>query len=227
MSGSLGVAQSTYAISVGTRGPFIKSNVGAACTQAYTDPGLGHLAIQLLTLGYSPQKVITELGETDAHYQYRQIGIVDRAGRVAVHTGGACHPYSGAITGAGYVVMGNHLLTDEVVPAMDIAWQASEGQLFEDRLMAVITAGRDKGGDLSGHTSACILVYEDEDYSRTDLRIDYVPKREGQPDAVDALKELLDRWRPLIPYYKVRPHMPTIADWPSWLKEQGIPFQGY
>ena len=64
-----------------------------------------------------------------------------------------------------------------------------------------------------------------EAYARTDLRIDFVPKRAGQPDAVDALKDLLEHWRDMIPYYKVRPHNPSMAGWADWLAEQGTPFK--
>jgi uncharacterized Ntn-hydrolase superfamily protein len=224
-TGLLGIAQSTNPLSVGGRCPFIRANVGAVSTQAYTDPGLGPLAIELLTLGYSPEKVIRELGETDPHFEYRQIGIVDRHGRSAVYTGAECKVHSKAITGENYVVMGNLLLTDKVVPEMDRAWRDSEGQLFEDRLMSVVAAGRKQGGDAGGHRSACLIVYDTEAYARTDLRIDFVPKREGQPDAVDALKDLLDHWKDMIPYYKVRPHNPSMVGWSDWLAEQGKPIK--
>ncbi len=224
-SGLLGIAQATNPITVGSRCPFIRANVGAVSTQAYTDPGLGPLAIELLTLGHAPAKVLQELAETDVDFAWRQIGIVDRHGRVAVHSGAECKTHTSAITGPGYVVMGNYLLTDKVVPEMDRAWRDTEGQLFEDRLYAAVLAGRNQGGDLGGHRSACILVYDTESYPRSDLRIDFVPKREGGPDALDALKELLDRWRPLIDYYKVRPHNPSMIGWADWLAQKGTPFR--
>ncbi len=224
-SGLLGIAQSTNPLSVGGRCPFIRANVGAVSTQAYTDPGLGPLAIELLSLGHSPEKVMKELGESDPSFAWRQIGIVDRHGGVAVHSGKECKTHTDAISGAIYVVMGNYLLTDKVVPEMDRAWRESEGQLFEDRLMATVVAGRKQGGDLGGHRSACMLVYETESYARTDLRIDFVPKRDGAPDAVDALREILDRWRPLIGYYKHRAHHPQIPGWQDWLAAQGTPFK--
>ena len=224
-TGLLGIAQSTNPISVGSRCPFIRANVGAVSTQAYTDPGLGPLAIELLALGHSPQKVMKELEQTDAHFAWRQIGIVDRHGRVAVYSGGECKTHTGAIAGPGYVVMGNYLLTDRVVPEMDRAWRESEGQLFEDRLLAAVVAGRNEGGDLGGHRSACLLVYDTEAYPRTDLRIDFVPKREGQPDAVDALGEILDRFRPMIEYYKRRAHDPAMPGWQDWLAARGTPFR--
>ena len=224
-TGLLGIAQSTNPLSVGGRCPFIRANIGAVSTQAYTDPGLGPLAIELLALGYSPEKVMRELEKSDAHFAWRQIGIVDKTGRSAVHTGAECKKHSNAITGENYVVMGNLLLTDKVVPEMDRAWRESEGQLFEDRLLAVVVAGRAQGGDAGGHRSACLIVYDVEAYARTDLRIDFVPKRPGQPDAVDALKDLLDHWRDMIPYYKVRPHNPAMIGWADWLAQQGKPFK--
>ena len=224
-TGLLGLAQATNPLSVGGRCPFIRANVGAVSTQAYTDPGLGPLAIELLALGHSPQKVLKELAETDEHFAWRQVGIVDRHGRVAVHTGAQCKVHSGAIVGDGYLVMGNYLLTDQVVPKMNEAWKASEGRLLEERLMAVVVAARNEGGDLGGHRSACMLVYDTEPYARTDLRIDFVPKREGQPDAVDALGEILERWKPMIGYYKERPHKPMMPGWSDWLASQGIPFR--
>ncbi|MEI6723855.1 MAG: DUF1028 domain-containing protein [Betaproteobacteria bacterium] len=224
-TGLLGIAQSTNPMSVGGRCPFIRANVGAVSTQAYTDPGLGPLAIELLALGHSPEKVIKELSETDAHFEYRQIGIVDRHGRSAVHSGSECKTHTKAITGENYVVMGNMLVSDKVVPEMDRAWRDTEGQLFEDRLLAAVVAGRAQGGDAGGHRSAALIVYDTEPWTRTDLRVDFVPKRAGQPDAVDALKDLLDHWRDMIPYYKVRPHNPSMIGWHDWLAQQGKPFK--
>ena len=224
-NGLLGIAQSTNPMSVGGRCPFIRASVGAVSTQAYTDPGLGPLAIELLALGHSPEKVIKELSETDAHFEYRQIGIVDRHGRSAVHSGSECKTHTKAITGENYVVMGNMLVSDKVVPEMDRAWRETEGQLFEDRLLAAVVAGRAQGGDAGGHRSAALIVYDTEPWTRTDLRVDFVPKRAGQPDAVDALKDLLDHWRDMIPYYKVRPHNPSMIGWHDWLAQQGKPFK--
>jgi uncharacterized Ntn-hydrolase superfamily protein len=224
-SGLLGIAQSTNPLSVGARCPFVRANVGAVSTQAYTDPGLGPLAIELLTLGHSPEKVMAEVGESDPGFAWRQIGIVDRHGRVAVHTGAEAKQHKGAITGDGYLVMGNLLGSARVLPDMDKAWRDSEGELFEERLMRVITAGRDAGGDAGGHRSASLIVYDTEAYGRTDLRCDFAPKRAGEPDAVDRLREAFDVYKHLIPYYKVRPHNPSMIGWAEQLKEMGVDFK--
>lgn len=223
--GMLGVAQATNPPAVGSRCPFIRANVGAVSTQAFTNPALGPLALRLLALGYSPDKILDELRQSDSFHAYRQIGIVDRNGRAAVYTGEACKPCSGAIAEENCVVMGNALKSESVVPAMHRAWRNSAGELFEDRLLAAVTAGRDEGGDSGGHRSACLIVYEMDEYSRTDLRVDFVPKIDGGPDAVDTLRDLLDRWRPLIPYYQLKALDPTIPGWMDWLAEQGTPFR--
>jgi len=223
--GKLGIALCTNPITVGNRCPFIRANVGAVSTQANTDPSLGPLAIELLSMGHSPKKVIHELAETDADFEYRQIGIVDRHGRVAVHTGKENVTPCGAISGPNYIVMGNYLSNNDVVPKMNQAWLDSAGKLFEDRLFLTLKAGRDAGGDAGGHRSASILTYDTEPFPSTDLRIDFVPKTDTGPDAIDQLGVLLERWRPLMPYYKEKPHIPTMANWQDWLKARGTPFQ--
>jgi uncharacterized Ntn-hydrolase superfamily protein len=224
-SGLLGIAQATNPLSVGARCPFIRSEVGAVSTQAYTDPGLGPRALDLLAGGRVPADVLAELGESDDGFEYRQIGIVDHHGRVAVHTGEKNKEHKGAITGEGYVVMGNLLASDRVLPDMDAAWHDNKLELFEERLMRVITSGRDAGGDAGGHRSSCLIVYDRESYGRTDLRVDFAPKRPDEPDAVDLLRRAFDQYRPMIPYYKVRPPNPSMVGWIDWLHEQGIDFR--
>ena len=124
-AGLLGIAQATNPLSVGARCPFIRAGLGAVSTQAYTDPGLGPRALDLLAAGRSPVEVLTELGKSDEGFEYRQIGIVDRDGRVGVHTGEANKEHKGAITGNGYVVMGNLLASDRVLPDMHTAWRTA------------------------------------------------------------------------------------------------------
>ena len=221
----LGIAQSTNPLSVGGRCPFIRANVGAVSSQATTDPGLGPLAIELLSLGHSPDKVLADLAASDPDFSWRQVGIVDRHGRAAVHTGTDNKDTKGCHIGEDYVVMGNFLAGQNVLDDMNAAWLGSAGDLFEDRLLKVVVAGRDAGGDMGGHRSACLLVYETEAYARTDLRVDFVPKDSGS-DAVDALAILTEKWRPMIEYYKIRPHNPTMPGWRDWLAEQGTPFVG-
>lgn len=222
-TGLLGIALSSSPYSVGARCPFFRAGVGAVSTQAYTDPGLGPLAINLLALGLSPEKVLKELRESDPHPEYRQIGIVDAQGRSAVFTGEIAQDHKGAITAPNMAAFGNYLNSAEVVPAMAAAFQESEDEILEERLMRALVAGRDKGGDRSGQLSAALIVYGGRSYARTDLRVDVVDlARQAQDgDAVDQLKRLHERWLPLIPYYEERPLKPMVPSWREWLSQTG------
>ena len=224
-SGLLGIAQATNPLSVGARCPFFRPGVGAVSTQAYTDPGLGPRALELLAGGSDPEAVLAKLSLEDSGVRYRQIGIVDARGRVAVRTGDLAPDHKGDRIGDGFVVMGNLLANESVLPAMERAWLGHPDALFEERLMVALTEGRDAGGDSGSHRSACLIVYGDAPYGRTDLRIDFAPKRAGQADAVDRLRRLLARYIPLIPYYQVRPNHPSMPGWQDWLREQEIVFQ--
>ena len=48
-------------------------------------------------------------------------------------------------------------------------------------------------------------------YGRTDLRVDFAPRKSGEPDAVELLRRAFDQYRPMIPYYKVRPRNPSLS----------------
>lgn len=224
-TGALGIAIATNPLFVGNRCPFIRSNVAAVATQANTNPEFGPLALDLLEMGFSPSKVIEELRSSDKDFSWRQVGIVDRHGRTAVHTGNNCKDHSSAIEGEGYIVMGNYLQSAKVVADMNSAWLGSAGEIFEERLMLVAEAARDAGGDQGGHRSAALIVYDSERYAKTDLRVDSVPKRAGASDAIDELRRLWTQWRDQIEYYRIKPHEPTVPGWLDWLAARGIAYE--
>jgi uncharacterized Ntn-hydrolase superfamily protein len=217
--GLLGICLTSSPLSVGARCPFIKANVGAVSTQAYTDPGLGPLAIKLLELGYSPSKVLQELRDSDAWSEYRQIGIVDKNGVSAVFTGEKNLDWKGAIAKPNFVAMGNYLTRPEVVDAMTKAFEGSAADILEQRLLLAIEAGRDAGGEKGGHLSSALIVFGRDSYARTDLRVDMFPKSAERGDAVDELRRIFDDYRPVIHYYEVRPQNPLIAPWREWISQ--------
>ena len=215
----LGVALSSSPLSVAARCPFIKANVGAVSTQAFTDPSLGPLAVNLLGLGYSPAKVIEELRQSDELIEWRQIGIVDKRGRTAAYTGKKNSDYCGHITEENFVAMGNGLGGPDVYSRMAQVFRESAGEILEDRLMRALEVGRDAGGDLGGHLSSGLVVYGKDAYARTDLRVDMhrvLPG--GTADAVDELRRIYEAYKPMIGYYELRPHnVDTVPEWKEWL----------
>ena len=87
ITGRLGISISTSEMAVTGGCVYIKANMGAVATQSRTDPRLGQLAIELLSLGYSANGVLEKLETSDPYIEYRQLGIVDRYGKTAVRTG--------------------------------------------------------------------------------------------------------------------------------------------
>ncbi len=113
--------------------------------------------------------------------------------------------------------MGNYLVGGQVIEAMAKAFQDASDEILEERLMLAIEAGRQAGGEKGGQFSSGLLVYGRDSYARTDLRVDMFPSEPGQPgDAVDALRRIFNEYRPLIPYYEMRPRNPQMESWQEW-----------
>lgn len=216
-TGRLGIAVATGEMAVGGRVPHITPNLGAVATQANTDPRLGPLALKLLELGYPAERVLKELQASDPYIDFRQIGIVDRWGHVAVATGAKNTAWAGHQTGAGWIAMGNAIVGEDVATAMGAALDAP-GLDLETRLMTAIEAGAAAGGQPDGQRSAGLLIYENAGFAIVNLRVD------DNPDPTAELRRLFDRLYPLIPYYRERPDNPTIGRVRDWAAARGIDF---
>ncbi len=214
-TGRLGIATATKEMAVGGRVPFVKANVGAVATQAFTDPRLGALALRQLELGHTAAQVLRDIAQADPHFAYRQFGIVDRRGDTAVHTGERNSAWAGHRTGPGYIVMGNVLVGEGVVAAMAAAMADANIDL-ETRLLRALEAGTGAGGQPDGQQSAALLVHENEGFAVLDLRVD------DHPEPVGELRRLFDKLHPLLPYYRERPDNPAIGRVGDWARKRGI-----
>lgn len=215
-SGRFGIATATKEMAVGGRVPFIRANVGAVATQAFTDPRLGTLGLKLLEQGHPAERVLQDLSQSDPHFAFRQVGIIDRSGAVAVHTGGRNSAWAGHRAGAGYAVMGNVLVGEGVVAAMARAMEESVDQDIEVRLMRALAAGTKAGGQPDGQQSAGLLVHENEGFAVLDLRVD------DHAEPVGELQRLFDSLYPLLPYYRARPDNPMIGRVGDWARKNGV-----
>jgi len=214
-TGRFGIATATKEMAVGGRVPFVRANVGAVATQAFTDPRLGALALRQLELGHPAARVLQDIAQGDAHFAFRQFGIVDRKGDTAVHTGERNSAWAGHRTGPGYIVMGNVLVGEGVVAAMAAA-MADTGAELETRLLRALEAGTAAGGQPDGQQSAALLVHENEGFAVMDLRVD------DHPEPVGELRRLFDKLHPLLPYYRERPDNPAIGRVGDWARKHGI-----
>lgn len=208
-TGMLGIAITTSDLAVRSRCPHVRPLIGAVVTQALTDPRLGTLGLRLMELGYSAAKALAEIEASDPHIEHRQLALVDRDGNVAARTGNKNQPWAGHIIGRGYAALGNILLGEHVLTAMSEAFERSEPELLEERLVRALEAGRDAGGERNSHLSpthsAGLLVYGHQSFSRVDLGVD------DHPEPVGELRRVFELYKPRIDYYLLRATDPELA----------------
>ncbi|HJM93158.1 MAG: DUF1028 domain-containing protein [Alphaproteobacteria bacterium] len=219
-TGQMGIGIATYSLAVGGYCPAVRGGLGAVSTQAFVNLKLGSMALRLLEQGFAPAKVMAELADDDVQIEYRQVGIVDAMGGVAVHTGANTRPWSGHVTGEGYIAMGNVLAGESVVGAMAAAFEDKGGEDLDECLLRVLEAGRDAGGQQAAdgthlnERSAAVIVHGHRDYGHIDLRVD------AHERAVDELRRVHGVYKPFVPYYQLRHDNP--AETPAqdvWARE--------
>lgn len=153
----MGVAVQSKYFSVGTAVPWADASAGAVATQANVNVSLGPEALALLRTGMPAPDVMRALAAADTSWDGRQVGIVDREGRVATWTGKRCLDWAGGETGPGFTCQGNILAGPAVVANMAKAYRESKGELAE-RMIAALEAAQLAGGDKRGMQSAALIV---------------------------------------------------------------------
>lgn len=190
---SWGVAVASKFLAVGSVVPAAVAGVGAIATQADANVAYKGQALSHMDEGATASVALQRLIEEDPAREHRQVGIVDVDGGAATHTGRECFDWAGGVTAAGVAIQGNILTGPEVVEAMKAAWDASADERdLGRRLLAVLAAGDQAGGDRRGRQSAALLVVRDGagygggDDVAVDLRVD------DHTDPVTELGRLLD-----------------------------------
>ncbi len=194
----LGVAVQSKFIAVGSVVPWAKAGVGAVATQSYANTAYGPKALDLMSQGVEPEKVMALLTDIDRRAEVRQVGLVDAKGRSATFTGEKCNAWAGGLKGENFACQGNILASEDVVKNMAKSFQESKGDLGE-RLIAALEAGQAAGGDSRGMQSAALLIVRDgwgyggyNDRYR-DLRVD------DHAEPIKELKRVYDLHRDIFP----------------------------
>ena len=209
-TGRLGLGITTYSLAVGGRCEGIAANIGICKTQAFPNRGNDPLGIELLREGYLPARVMEALKANDPDHEYRQIAIMDREGRMAVHTGSGTRAWSGHLLGADCVAFGNVLLGGAVLAGLISGFLAAPDAPLELRLLGALEGGRDAGGQVTaeGHLperSAAIKVVDRLDYPDIDVRVD------SHPTAVAELRRVLEEFKLYEAFYRERGRNPAQA----------------
>jgi uncharacterized Ntn-hydrolase superfamily protein len=180
------VAVQSHFFGVGSLVSWAEAGVGAVATQSVVDPSYGPRGLELMRSGKSAPESLHELLSADSQQSVRQVAMVDRAGRVAVHSGKGCIDHAGHALGNQVSAQANIMESDTVPNAMVRGYEAARGELAE-RLLAALDAAEGEGGDLRGRQSAALLVVAARGSGRpgeeqlVDLRVD---------DHTDPLGEL-------------------------------------
>ncbi len=168
-TGAYGVAVASKALCVGAHVPWGAAGIGAIATQAWHDLRYGWEGLALLRAGHSPASIVQTLTQGDDEAPHRQLGVVDRSGRVASYTGSRCLPWAGGMSGNGYAVQGNLLAGAQVVEAMAAAYEDAASLTFVERLVTALLAGDEAGGDRRGRQSAAVRIWRSESPAGTDI----------------------------------------------------------
>ena len=151
------MAVQSHFFGVGSLVTWAGAGVGAVATQSMVEPAYGPRALELMRGGMSAPQALTELLSADAQEEARQVAVIDRAGRVAVHTGPGCIAHAGHAVGNQVSAQANIMAGDTVPEAMLAAYAAAGGGL-PGKLMAALDAAEAEGGDLRGRQSAALMV---------------------------------------------------------------------
>ena len=211
-SGQLGIAISSSSIAVGARCPWVRAGVGAVATQNITLPALGPQILDLLEKQQlEPAAALNQALNASDWSQYRQVTVIDSAGRTAFFSGKEALGVYNAVGGGQCVAAGNLLAGTHVIDAMVQAFEQAPGVLA-DRLLAAMHAAMAAGGEAGLVHSAALKVAGDMRWPMIDLRVDW-----ADTDPIGQLDSLWQAYRPQMQDYLTRAVNPTAA--PSY----GVP----
>jgi uncharacterized Ntn-hydrolase superfamily protein len=168
-----------------------EAGVGAVATQSVVEPAYGPRGLALMGDGKSAPAALHQLLADDPQESARQVAMIDRGGRVAVHTGSRCIRHAGHAVGDQVSAQANIMERDTVPAAMVRAYSEASGVALAERLLTALDAAQAEGGDLRGRQSAALLVVSPRATGNPvedrpmDLRV------EDHPDPLGELRRLL------------------------------------
>jgi uncharacterized Ntn-hydrolase superfamily protein len=152
------VAVQSHFFGVGSIVSWAEAGVGAVATQSLAEPAYGPRGLALMRDGKSAPAALDQLISDDEGEAVRQVAMVDRGGRVAVHTGMRCIAHAGHSLGEQVSAQANMMERDTVPAAMIRAYSESRGQPLAERMLAALQAAEGEGGDIRGRQSAALVV---------------------------------------------------------------------
>jgi uncharacterized Ntn-hydrolase superfamily protein len=192
---------------VGARCAHARPGVGVAASQNVTDPRLGSALLDALQeRGGDAGAALDDVVAMAPHIEHRQLALLTAGGNARAYTGGGALGISGHRIGNGCVAAGNLLADESVLDAMLDAFQGpARGDDLGNRLIRVLHAAIEAGGEAGPVHSAGLLMCGDVQWPVADLRVDW------HDDPVAQLAAAWDVYRPQLQDYIVRALDPTRA----------------
>lgn len=210
-TGMLGLVVTSSSPAVAARCAWVRGGVGAAATQNVTDPSLAPQVLDLIECGRPAVGALNEVIARAPFAEYRQLAVIDAAGRTASYSGARTLGRHSSSDGKNCLAAGNLLADEKVTAAMVHAFEQRPRDHLADRLLDALRAGTAAGGEEGPVHSCGLLVADKVTWPVTDLRIDW------HDDPITELARLWAVWRPQEAAYVQRALDPTAA--PSY----GVP----
>ena len=209
----LGVVITTSSICVGSRCPWVRSNIGAVATQNVTLPAIGSMVLDKITDGLTAQNALDNVLNRLTDIEYRQVAVIDRKGGTAGFSGKKMLGINAIATGKQCIAAGNLLKSDLLPSVMVKSFEENKEKHLAERLLACIEAGLYEGGGEVGsvHSAALVVAYE-QSWPLVDLRCDW-----DDENPIKALRNLWMKYAPQMYDYVTRALDPKSA--PSY----GVP----
>lgn len=182
ITGEMAVGVQSHWFSVGSIVAWGKSGVGVVATQSFVNPAYGPNGLRLMQNGQSAAEALKTLVAEDEGKDFRQVGFLDAQGKVSAFTGQKCVQSAQHHIGDNFAVQANMMLNDKVVPAMAKAFEKHKDLPLAERVVQVLLAAQEAGGDIRGKQSAALLVVNGEpvanvwEEKKVDLRVDDSPE---------------------------------------------------
>ena len=207
-----GVAISSSSISVASRCPWVRSNIGAASTQNITDPSLGTLMLDYLEEGLSADEAINKIVKEKKNINFRQLILIDKQGKVASFSGSKILGINSVSKSDNCIAAGNMLKSTDVIDSMTNSFTENKNLNLSERLLISLKAGLLAGGEEGEVHSAGIKVIQNSSWPLVDLRVDWT-----DDNPIDQLYKIWKNYEPQMKDYQSRALNPDQA--PSY----GVP----
>lgn len=203
-TGAFGIAITSSSICVASRCAWV-GPLGAVMTQNVTDPALGPAGLALLRQGLGAAAVLEVLLAGTPEPAWRQVGVIDRYGRFAMHSGAQALATAAVAKGEGCFALGNLLANPDVPARMIEAYARASGTNLAERLLHGLEAGLAAGGETGDEHSAGMHVAQTYDWPVVDLRVDW------HEEPIAELRRVWELYAPQRAAYEARALNPSGA----------------